>query len=430
MLRALTLLTIAAIALGLGAQALITRKINSLARNHLEEWARSEGVVLQVDALQLYPWSARIAVQSLMLSREAQDSDQAFVLELPEASIGVDWSAMLQRRLSLTSLSLVDPKLTVTARRAKAESQPAKPVNPGTNSEPPPNASEPAPPGRSAAGSNFTTSAIADGRTETLDLPNELAVRVAGGQIRLQTESAVIELTGISAQSLPSSASQRWLVQTSALGKVRSLKVGPDGTSPELAELRLKAEISRAQQQRQVLWVFELVEGSQLAAGLSLGQLSPKGSASLKSRGIDLADQVLGGELKSPCRLQGRLEQGMLKLSQTATLSLPSFELNLLEGSWLRTDATDSGLSWQCVATPGTQAQIERQLATRREDLELGRAALKALANDKGMLTLDFETSGPLGKSNTEPKLERALKNLLRGEGLGDLLKGLMKKLR
>ncbi len=44
-------------------------------------------------------------------------------------------------------------------------------------------------------------------------------------------------------------------------------------------------------------------------------------------------------------------------------------------------------------------------------------------------MSVDIESEGSLSNPTIKPKVDRLLKNLMRGEGLGDLFQGLLKKL-
>ena len=44
-------------------------------------------------------------------------------------------------------------------------------------------------------------------------------------------------------------------------------------------------------------------------------------------------------------------------------------------------------------------------------------------------MTFDIESDGSLSDPKIEPKLERVFKNLMQGDGLNDILNGLLKKL-
>jgi hypothetical protein len=54
---------------------------------------------------------------------------------------------------------------------------------------------------------------------------------------------------------------------------------------------------------------------------------------------------------------------------------------------------------------------------------------MKALSDDRGRMTFDIESEGSLSNPKIRPRIDRLLKNLLQGEGLSDLLQGLLKKL-
>ena len=53
----------------------------------------------------------------------------------------------------------------------------------------------------------------------------------------------------------------------------------------------------------------------------------------------------------------------------------------------------------------------------------------KALSDERGRMTFDIVSSGSLSNPEVKPSIDRLLNNLLRGQGLEDLLKGLLKKL-
>ncbi len=417
----LFLLALAA-AILLGGKAYLGQRITDACATQLQAWARAQGMDLSMGKLQLHPWAARVAVDDCRLKRQRIGDQPSMTLTIEKASIGVDWAALLQQRLAFTSLSMVAPKLRVeTIGHAGRKQVDAR----RTETSPSPSGTSAL--GDSAQSGTFKASESAD-RAEhglSVQMPDELAVRIAGGEVEVLHGDILTRITGITAQSFAPSPRQRWRVEFNAKATVATV-----GTDQPLADLTMQASILRPPGSAPLRWEFKWVEGSRIGDGSSLSRLAGAGVRKLLEQGLDLGDYAWGGALLEPCVLRGTVEGSSLKLGEPALLRFSSFEANLLKGSWVAGDGSDSQIRWILCATPKTQSALEKALEKNGENASLGKGAIKALANDKGLLTLDLESRGPLGQLKTEMKLERALRNLLKGEGLGDLLQGLFKKLK
>jgi hypothetical protein len=75
------------------------------------------------------------------------------------------------------------------------------------------------------------------------------------------------------------------------------------------------------------------------------------------------------------------------------------------------------------------QTSLYNGVAKARLGDSLTRGIIKALSDERGRMTFDIESDGPLSDPQIRPRIDRVLKNLVRGEGLGDILQGLLKKL-
>jgi hypothetical protein len=77
----------------------------------------------------------------------------------------------------------------------------------------------------------------------------------------------------------------------------------------------------------------------------------------------------------------------------------------------------------------GLQARLQAGVSKAKLGESIARGVMKALSDDRGRMTFDIESEGSLSNPKIRPRIDRLLKNLIQGEGLSDLLQGLLKKL-
>ncbi len=172
-----------------------------------------------------------------------------------------------------------------------------------------------------------------------------------------------------------------------------------------------------------------LAKGSVLAGHMTIGDAAGKELRKLQEYGVDLAPVVIGGPLLEDAVVTGDFANDRFVTRSLTLFAFPEYEVAIEPKSWVNAaqDKHDIELRLSC------GAELQSRLMTGIGQAKLGdsiaRALTKALSDDKGRMTFDIESKGALSDPKVSPKTDRVLKNLMRGEGLGDLLQGLMKKL-
>jgi len=172
-----------------------------------------------------------------------------------------------------------------------------------------------------------------------------------------------------------------------------------------------------------------LDRGSVLAGHLTMGDAAGKEMKKLIEYGVDLSPVKIGGALQEPAVLQGLFENNRFSLKGNTRFAFPEYEVMIEGDSWFNSaqDQHEMDLRLSCGA--GLQARLQQGVSQARLGESIARGVIKALSDDRGRMTFDIESDGALSDPKIKPRLDRLLKNLIRGEGLGDLLQGLLKKL-
>ncbi len=170
-----------------------------------------------------------------------------------------------------------------------------------------------------------------------------------------------------------------------------------------------------------------LAKGSVLAGQQTLGDAAGSELRKLQEFGIDLAPVRIGGPLQQDARIAGRWVGGAFILREQALFVFPEYEVALEPKCWLDTVNDRHEFDVRLTCGPELQQRLQQGMARAKLGESVARGLVAALADERGRLTFDIESRGPLSDPKVRPKTDRVLKNLMSGQGLGDLLQGLLR---
>ena len=172
-----------------------------------------------------------------------------------------------------------------------------------------------------------------------------------------------------------------------------------------------------------------LTQGSVLAGHMTMGDVAGKEMKKLQEYGVDLSPVKIGGALLEPAVMDATFKNNRLTLRKHTRFALPEYEVVLHQSSWLDSAKDQHELELKLSCGASLQTRLQKGIAKAKLGDSLASAVIKALSDERGRMTFDIESKGSLSEPTVRPKIDRLLKNLIRGEGLGDLFKGLLKKL-
>ncbi len=172
-----------------------------------------------------------------------------------------------------------------------------------------------------------------------------------------------------------------------------------------------------------------LAQGSVLAGHMTMGDVAGKEMKKLQEYGVDLSPVKIGGALLEPAIMDATFKNNRLTLRKHTRFALPEYEVSLHQSSWIDSARDQHELEVRLSCGAALQTRLQKGIAKAKLGDSIASAVIKALSDERGRMTFDIESKGSLSEPQVRPKIDRLLKNLIRGEGLGDLLKGLLKKL-
>jgi hypothetical protein len=172
-----------------------------------------------------------------------------------------------------------------------------------------------------------------------------------------------------------------------------------------------------------------LSKGSVLGGHVTMGDAAGREIRKLQEYGVDLTPVHIGGPLLADAVVMGTFADNQFTLTAPAMFQFPEYELSLAPNSWLNSSKDQHAMRLQLSCGPELQQRLERGVAEAKLGESIARAVTKALSDERGRMTFDIISSGSLSNPEVKPSIDRLLNNLLRGQGLDDLLKGLLKKL-
>ncbi len=172
-----------------------------------------------------------------------------------------------------------------------------------------------------------------------------------------------------------------------------------------------------------------LAQGSTLAGHITMGDAAGKEMKKLMDYGIDLSPVRVGGPLQQAAVVEGIYRNNRFWLRGDTLFSFPEYEIAIEKKSWIDTAQSSHEMEFRLSCGPELQSRLQQGMSNAKLGDSITRGLMKALADQRGRITFDIESEGSLSDPKIKPKLDRILKNLMSGEGLGDLLQGLFKKL-
>jgi len=358
-------------------------------------------------------------------------------IHVAELRLDVRLEDLLNRRLHVEDLRIIRPAIRETLDAKGDSSLEAifrKPADAGTVAQKPapPKPAKPKP-------------SVSD---ETTELPRGAGgfsfalaqAAIEDGALTLNAKDNVIEITrlgfrvgGIDLEQLKPgtelAAELEAHLRVTGLTRIQGAK-----RQAELAVLDLRGQGSVApldaktgRWKPNTLHNLTLAKGSVLAGQQTLGDAAGSELRKLQEFGIDLSPVRIGGPLQQDTVIAGRWVGGAFILREQALFVFPEYEVALEQKCWLDTVNDRHEFDVRLTCGPELQQRLQQGMAKARLGESVARGLVSALADERGRLTFDIESRGPLSDPKVRPKTERVLKNLMSGQGLGDLLQGLLR---
>lgn len=358
-------------------------------------------------------------------------------IHVAELRLDVRLEDLLNRRLHVEDLRIVRPAIRETLDAKGSSSLEAifrKPATDATTA-PKPAAPKPAAPQPAASEEDTELPRGAGGFSFAL-----AKAAIEDGALTLNAKDNVIEITrlgfrvgGIDLEQLKPgtelAAELEAHLRVTGLTRMQGAK-----RQAELAVLDLRGTGSVApldaktgRWKPNTLLNLSLAKGSVLAGQQTLGDAAGSELRKLQEFGIDLAPVRIGGPLQQDARIAGRWVGGAFILREQALFVFPEYEVALEPKCWLDTVNDRHEFDVRLTCGPELQQRLHQGMARAKLGESVARGLVTALADERGRLTFDIESRGPLSDPKVRPKTDRVLKNLMSGQGLGDLLKGLLR---
>jgi len=174
---------------------------------------------------------------------------------------------------------------------------------------------------------------------------------------------------------------------------------------------------------------LNLANGSVIAGHMTIGDAAGKELKKLQEYGVDLAPVIIGGPLTEEAVVSGVFFNDRFTTRTQTRFVFPEYEVAIEPKSWVNAAQDQHNIELKLSCGPDLQSRLATGISNAKLGESIARAVSKALSDERGRMTFDIESSGPLSDPKVKPNTDRVLKNLMRGEGLGDLLQGLLKKL-
>jgi len=172
-----------------------------------------------------------------------------------------------------------------------------------------------------------------------------------------------------------------------------------------------------------------LARDSVLAGHITMGDAADKEMQKLLDYGVDLRPVRVGGPLVKDAVVDGVFVDNRFITRIPTLFAFPDYEVVIGPQSWIDTGKDQHHMEFRLSCGTELQQRLQTGIAQAKLGDSLARAVVQALSDERGRMTFDIESSGLLSDPKIEPKIERVFKNLIRGQGLGDLLQGLLNKL-
>jgi hypothetical protein len=384
--------------------------------------------------------NVRLAPRDLEVAKAYADraplATGSTIVHIPELTLDVKLDDLLNRRLYVEHVGIINPTVTeiqddegkssLEALFKKPGSTEAVVATPKTEAPPPQvesKASEDPAPAFSYAVSSAT---IEKGQ-----------FNITSGTTRITIQDLDFKLTGIDVDKADLANHNRIQAALSTTIDITGMARIDGAVRPaELAHLVLSGTGDIRPYNPQTLeWQplsklsLTLAKGSVLGGHLTIGEAAGKELRKLQEYGVDLAPVVIGGPLMQDTVVTGDFTRDIFINRALARFIFPEYEVAIEPKSWFNASKDRHDIDLRLSTGPVLQERLRNGIAQAKLGESIAQALTKALSDDQGRMTFDIASSGSLSDPKVKPKTDRVLKNLMSGEGLGDLLQGLFKKL-
>lgn len=383
-------------------------------------------------------------------------SEGSALIEIPEITLDVKLEDLLNFRLYGEHLHITKPvvkeqqdaegnstlealfekpegKKESASRKAKASQQAALPPQPS------PLAAQATAPAPQQPAENIPSNA-SDEPTPTFAFVVHAATITKGqldiisGTTEIKVWDLDINLTGIDVDEKDLANHNRIDARVSSQVLVTGMaRIDGAMRKAELARLNLSGQGNvRPYQPQTAEWkpltklTLTLAKGSVLAGHMTIGDAAGKDLKKLQEYGVDLSPVIIGGPLQEDAVVTGDFVNNLFVNRQLARFVFPEYEVAIEPKSNVNAAQDKHKIELRLSCGPTLQATLLDGVSKAGLGSIAG-TVTKALSDDKGRLTFDIESTGSLSNPKVKPKTDRVLKNLMRGDNLGDLLKGFLK---
>ncbi|SKA98496.1 hypothetical protein SAMN02745166_02769 [Prosthecobacter debontii] len=360
------------------------------------------------------------------------------LVEIPEITLEVKLDDLLNRRLFVEQLSIIRPSVRETQDAKGKSSLEALFKKPGSaeavaatpETSPPPAQVETKAASESSPAPAFAY-AVKSARIEKGNLD------IANGTTKVVIQDLDFALTDIDVNTNDLVNHNQMKAALSAVVNVSGMARIQGAKRPaELAHLILSgqgdiAPLSPATKEWHPVsnLTLTLAKSSVLAGHMTIGDAAGKDLRKLQEYGVDLAPVVIGGPLQADAVVTGTFANDRFQTRSLTRFVFPEYEVAIEPKSWVNAAQDKHEIELRLSCGPALQSRLTTGIANAKLGDSLARAVTKALSDEQGRMTFDIESEGSLSSPKVKPKVDRVLKNLLQGDGLGDLLQGLLKKL-
>lgn len=388
---------------------------------------------LKLTGVQLAPRDEEVAKPYAERTPLAKD---AAPIVIPEITLEVKLDDLMNRRLFMEHLRISEPKV-VEVRDAQGKSSLEGLFKKPGSAE--------------AEEANAKTSAtqppVQSGASEKSDPFLAFALHAASldkGQFEIRDGTTVIRISGLNFNATGIDVDANDLANHNRINATLSAQVDVQGMAriegtkrpAELVHLLLAGQgeiapyhpVSREWKPYAKL-KLTLAKGSVLGGHQTIGDAAGKDLRKLQEYGVDLGPVRIGGPLLEDAAVIGDFSDDRFVTRVQTRFLFPEYEVSIEPKSWVNAAKDRHEIELRLSCGPELQSRLTKGIAEAKLGDSIARGLTKALSDDKGRLTFDIESGGALSDPKVKPKTDRVLKNLMRGEGLGDLLQGLLKKL-
>ncbi|MBV6501271.1 MAG: hypothetical protein CJBNEKGG_03780 [Prosthecobacter sp.] len=360
---------------------------------------------------------------------------------VPEISLAVKLEDLMNRRLFVEQLRLVSPVISESINESGRSTLEPLFKKPGPDA---PKAVPVAAPKETGGAAPQQAEAAAQGGGMEGFAFSVSKAGIEGGSLTIQNARTTVLVTGLDFSLGEIDIDMRNLAQhnkmlvslEAAVQVVGQARIAGARQQATLADLKLSGEgtitpvdpASRTLVPRTVL-KLTLAKGSVIAGHITMGDAAGKEMKTLQDYGIDLTPVRVGGELLEPAVLEGVFRANIFSVLADTRFAFPDYEVVIARKSHVNTAADKHEIELRLSCGKELQDRLQKGIAGAKAGESIARGLVKALSDERGRMTFDIESEGSLSNPTIKPKVDRLLKNLMRGEGLGDLLQGLLKKL-